>query len=211
VGGRNTGATKSSVGPELRNGRPIYRPLTPLQEARFRHEMACCEAVWRQTGEPLAVTYAFTLVYLHAQTIPGWLEEAQVEASLQRRTPEQVRAHHAAMADVMRYLTVRDLMRRAERDGRRLSLEQAYRLAAELLAGTAFGNIEPEQIGVSYRKVRDAMLDGTASAKYFLFTDKRYVDADGDGFESRYRDAEGNERPEPVPPTKLSGLRGKQT
>jgi hypothetical protein len=186
------------AGPELRNGRPIYQPLSPMQEARFSREMEICEAVWRATGEPLAVTYALTLVYLHAQTIPGWLEEAQVEASLHRRTDEQVRAHHEAMRDVVRYMTVRDLLRQAEREGRRLSQEKACRRAAELLAGTTFGNVEPRQIGVSYRKVLAAFHDGTARVKYFLFTDKRYLDADGDGFMS-------------LLPAKLSGLRGEQT
>ena len=98
------------------------------------------------------------------------------------------------MRDVVRYMTVRDLLRQAEREGRRLSQEKACRRAAELLAGTAFGNVEPRQIGRESRKVLAAFHDGTARAKYFLFTDKRYLDADRDGFMS-------------LSPAKLSGSR----
>ena len=71
IGGDWTRQGRNMAGPELRNGRPIYQPLSPMQEARFFREMEICEAVWRETGEPLAVTYALTLVYLHAQTIPA--------------------------------------------------------------------------------------------------------------------------------------------
>ena len=195
------------AGPELRNGRPIYRPLDPMQEARFRREMDICEAVWRETGEPLVVTHAHTLVYLHAQTTPEWLEGAQVEASLQRRTPNQAKKHHKAMCHVVRYIMMRDLLSQAERQGRRLSQDKASHQAAELLAGTAFGNVEPRQIKESYTRVRDDFRNGTARAKYFLFSDKRYFDADGDGFHV----ALSRERPEPAIPTKLSGLRGERT
>ena len=159
----------------MRNGRPIYRPLTPGQEVSFLRRLETCEAVWNETGEPLAVTYALTLTYLWALTISAWLEAAQVEVALQHRTPDQAKAHRKAMCFVMRYMIVRDLLTQAKGEGRDLSQEEACRQAVELLAGTAFGNVQWRQIDVSYRQVKDDLRNGTARGKYFLFSDSRYL------------------------------------
>ena len=120
-------------------GDPVFLILPDRIRASYDRKLAACEAGWRETADPLAVSEAQVLVHLHRQPLPRWLTEAVMMLATDRRGKAHAKRALDAAVDTLRYQTVRDA--KAERragnlQGRKVSWEQAYGRAADVLAGT---------------------------------------------------------------------------
>jgi hypothetical protein len=140
--------------------------------------LAACEAAWRE-GEPLAVAMAQTLTHHHRQPPPAWLEQAVVDLAIGRRSDKQAQRHAESGIHLMRYMTVRDLkIGTPSSSGRyippavRMTWDDAYNQAAEMLAGTP-GAGAASTMKKSYAKVRSE-LDAGHSGRFFTLQDRRY-------------------------------------
>ncbi len=125
---------KAALGPEYEHiprdakGDPVFLILPDGVRASYDRKMAQCEAGWRGTGDPWAVSQAHTLTRLYRQVAPPWLDDAVFGLAARRRT----RAHDKRALEteirLTRYTVVRDAHARG------LPWERAYAHAAEALA-----------------------------------------------------------------------------
>jgi hypothetical protein len=127
-------------------GDPIFLILPENIRASYDRKLAACEAGWRETGDPLAVSEAAILVHLYRQPLPRWLAEAVAMLADDRRGRAHAKRALEAAADSMRYQAVCDA-----KAGR--TWEAAYGQAADVLAGTpARGSADAMKR--SYQKVK---------------------------------------------------------
>ena len=99
-------------------GDPIFLILPDGIRASYDRKLAACEAGWRATADPLAVSEAMIYVHLHRQPPPRWLTEAVAMLADDRRGKAHAKRALEAAADSMRYQVVRDLIR-TEKPGNR--------------------------------------------------------------------------------------------
>jgi hypothetical protein len=57
-------------------GDPVYLILPAKIQTKLDANLAACRLAWEQAHEPLAVSEAATLLRLHRQPLPKWLDEA---------------------------------------------------------------------------------------------------------------------------------------
>jgi hypothetical protein len=136
-------------------GDPIFLILRDGVRASYDRKLAACEAGWRDTQDPLAVSEAMIYVHSHRQPPPRWLTEAVAMLADDHRGRAHAKRALEAMADSWRYQAVRDA--KAERragnlQGRKVSWEQAYGRAADVLAGTPASG-SADTMKRSYQKV----------------------------------------------------------
>jgi hypothetical protein len=136
VSRRDNRATKAMADkiPRDAAGNPIFLILLDGIRASYDRKLAACEAGWRETGDPFAVSEAAILVHLHRQPLPRWLTEAVTMLAIDRRGKAHAKRALEAAADSLRYQAVRDA--KAERragnlQGRKVSWELAYGRAAD--------------------------------------------------------------------------------
>jgi hypothetical protein len=170
--------------PRDANGVPIFLILPAALQAQLDEDLAQCEAAWRE-GEPLAVAEAVTLLRIHRQPNPMWLDQAVVELAIGRRTKGQATRHLEAMKRLVRYRTVRDLKIRCvtAKDGSKIyervgpdeiSWEEAHERAFELLKGTLAAG-SARTMKEHYGEVQRDLNEGR-SGLYFNLKDRRYRD-----------------------------------
>jgi hypothetical protein len=144
---------KTDLGPEYEPiprdaaGDPVFLILPPEVRESYDRKISTCEAGWRETGDPLFVAEAITLVTIHRQTIPAWLDEAVYAVATSQRTKAHVRRAREAAAHLMRYMAVRDAKKI---DG--LTWDAASEHAAKVVAGT-YAAAEAETCWSSYKSV----------------------------------------------------------
>jgi hypothetical protein len=149
-------------------GDPIFLILPDRNRASYDRKLAACEAGWRTTGDPLAVSEAAVWAYAHRQPLPRWLTEAVVMLATNSRGKDPAKRALEAAADSLRYQAVCDA--KAERragylKGRKVSWEAAYGRAADVLAQThARGSAAAMKR--SYQKVKRDLREGRG-ARYF--------------------------------------------
>jgi len=140
-------------------GDPIFLILPDRIRASYDRKLAACEAGWRETADPFAVSEAAILVHLHRQPLPRWLTEAVAMLADDRRGKAHAKRALEAAADSMRYQVVRDL----NQDGE--TWEQAYALAADALAQTRARGSE-HTMEAAYKRVKRALREGRGG-RYF--------------------------------------------
>jgi hypothetical protein len=146
---------------------PIFLMLKGIR-ASYNRKLAACEAGWRATGDPLAVSEAMIYVHLHHQPPPRWLTEAVVTLATKRRGKARAKRALEDAADSLRYQAVRDAQagrRAGDLKNRKVTWEQAYGRAADVLAqtparGSAF------TMKRSYQKVKRDLQAGRGG-RYF--------------------------------------------
>ena len=118
--------------------------------ATYDRLMAVCEAGWRTTGDPWAVSTAHSLAVLHRQISPPWLEAAIYSLAYNKRRTAKALGKRAreAMIRFWRFSAVRDAH---DVDG--LTWEQACVKASEVLTGT-FASAQADTMWRAYKAVK---------------------------------------------------------
>jgi hypothetical protein len=138
----------------------------------LRARLAHCEATYRNTGEPLAVVEALTLVFTCLPESMRWIEIAASGIIAERRSDAQAEKHRDAMRHFWRYLYVRGFRQRGIKP-----IEAAAARALEVLKGSDCAHVTVATFIESYWKVRHD-LEAGRQGEYFCILDPRYLDAD---------------------------------
>jgi hypothetical protein len=145
--------------PRDAKGYPLYLILVGHELANFERKMKSLEAGWRETGDPLIVQEATTLIRIYRQTLPPWLDEAVFDLTNKIRTKAHAKRAYEAHVRFRRY--------RAVADGNKLdklTWTEAYDQAARALADTRAAG-DPDTMRKSYAVVR-AHLNAGCGGKY---------------------------------------------
>jgi hypothetical protein len=134
-------------------GNPIFLILPASDRTWYERKMRGCERGWRATGDPLAISEAVTLTFLHRQPLPAWLDEAVWALANARRHGGHSKREREAFIRSQRYQAVRW----AQRDG--MNLEKAYVEASRILADTKAGGT-PEVMADAFQAVRRDLKEG---------------------------------------------------
>ena len=159
---------KADPGPEYEHiprdakGDPVFLILPDGVRASYDRKMPQCEAGWRATGDPWAVSQAHTLTRLHRQVAPLWLDDAVFGLAARRRTRAHDKRAHEAEVRLMRYMAVRD----AHAEG--LSFEKAYVHAAKALPlwNPAIPRVSANTMRLTYQTVKKDLKAGRGG-RYF--------------------------------------------
>jgi hypothetical protein len=133
--------------PRDAKGDPLYLIFVGCELANFERKMKSLEAGWRETGDPLIVQEATTLIRIYRQTLPPWLDEAVFDLTNKIRTKAHAKRAYEAHVRFKRY--------RAVADGNKLdklTWTEAYDQAARVLADTPAAG-DPDTMRKSYAVV----------------------------------------------------------
>jgi hypothetical protein len=98
----------------------------------YETDMAGCEACWRETGDPLAVSEAQLYAHIYRQPPPKWLTNAVVALAVNSRGKEPAKRAIEDHKHFMRYEVVRDA---TKLDGWSAGLDRAVEVLARTYAG----------------------------------------------------------------------------
>jgi hypothetical protein len=158
---------KSGHGPEYRHipkdaaGVPAFLILPDGVGASYERRMSNCKACWEATGDPWALSEAHTLVSIHRQAPPAWLDEAIYRLADRRRTKAHTKRAREAMIRSVRYQAVRDVH---DHDG--LTWEEAYEAAERVLAEIPAVKASANVMRKAYMAVKRDMKAGRGG-RYF--------------------------------------------
>jgi hypothetical protein len=157
--------------PRDAGGDPVFLILPAEIRTKLDANLAACRLAWEQAHEPLAITEAETLLHLHRQPIPKWLEEAIVTFVMGARSKQQAERYQDATTRMARYTSVRD---------RKVGIPGVYEPAAKHLSwGETLGDVAEEQgcseenVKAAHKKVRRD-LKARRPGVYFILKDRRY-------------------------------------
>jgi hypothetical protein len=157
--------------PRDAGGDPVFLILPEGIQNKLDVSLAACRLAWEQAHEPLALAEAATLLHLHRQPLPKWLEEAIVMLAIGGRSKQQAKRYHDATTRMARYTSVRD--RKAgipgiyEPTARRTSWGETFDDVAEGQGCSA------DNVKAAYKKVRRDLKTRRQGA-YFMLKDRRY-------------------------------------
>ncbi|HEY1887783.1 MAG TPA: hypothetical protein VGG86_17330 [Roseiarcus sp.] len=140
-------------------GNPIFLILSDADQQRYDRWMESCEAGWRETQDPFAITEAHTLTTIYRQVPPAWLDEAVFLLACNGRTKEDAKRALEARVRFQRYSAVRSAKARG------LSWKKARDDAAAALAKTSAAG-KPGTMWEAYKAVRRDIKAGRRG-KYF--------------------------------------------
>jgi hypothetical protein len=88
-------------------GNPVFLILSDSDRKRYDRWMKSCEAGWRDSKDPWAVSEAHTLTFCYRQVSPAWLDEAVYLLACKRRTKIYPKRAQDADVRLTRYRAVR--------------------------------------------------------------------------------------------------------
>jgi hypothetical protein len=141
-------------------GNPVFLILSDNDRKWYDRWMKSCEAGWRDSKDPWAVSEAHTLTSICRQVSPAWLDEAVYLLACKRRTKIYPKRAQEASVRLTRYWAVRRALARG------FSWEDAYDEAVRMLDGDRMERAGRDMMATAYKDVTKDLKAGRGG-KYF--------------------------------------------